>query len=282
MSEHTQLKNMPLVSIVVPSFNQGNFIEKTLLSVIGQSYPNKEIMVIDGGSKDKSVEIIKKYARHLKYWVSEPDNGQAHAINKGFQKATGEYYCWLNSDDIILPSMLTESITEMQKHSESEIITYGNRLRIDQNDAIFDIDLPPSRITFSHFSICSWIPQETSVFSKKLWNKLNGLDESFQFALDYDLYVRAFLRKACFVKINSFLGAMRFHNECKSCKENMRQVQLMECNRILDRLLKKGYLDKACLFATRQIFGRLLYYYNKLKKKSKIKKECFSVLKQFF
>src|SRR5687768_13083798 len=100
--------NSPKISIITPSYNQGRFIEETILSVINQNYPNLEYIIIDGGSTDNTVEIIRKYEQHLAYWVSEKDGGQSEAINKGFKKATGDIVCWINSDDFFMPGALSK------------------------------------------------------------------------------------------------------------------------------------------------------------------------------
>lgn len=100
------MKNFPRISIVTPSFNQGKFIEQTIQSVLDQNYPNLEFIIIDGGSQDNTVEIIRKYEKHIAFWISEPDKGQTHALNKGFAKCTGEVFNWLNSDDYLAPNSL--------------------------------------------------------------------------------------------------------------------------------------------------------------------------------
>src|SRR5687767_918810 len=98
--------NLPKITIVTPSYNQGHFLEETITSVLDQKYPNLEYFVVDGGSKDNSVEIIKKYEQHITWWVSEKDRGQPHALNKGFERATGDVYGFINSDDCLLPGCL--------------------------------------------------------------------------------------------------------------------------------------------------------------------------------
>src|ERR1700687_6032262 len=109
--------SLPRISVVTPSFNQGQFLEETILSVLGQNYPDLEYLIIDGGSTDSSVEIISKYADRLAYWESEPDRGQAHAINKGFARATGQIMCWINSDDFFFPHVFQQLVPFFQPGS---------------------------------------------------------------------------------------------------------------------------------------------------------------------
>ena len=106
------------ISIVVPSFNQGNYLEETFRSIIGQGYPCVEIIVMDGGSTDNSVDVIKKYEKYITYWQSQKDNGQSDAINSGFRKATGDYVTWLNSDDVLLPGALLNIAKTIEKHPD--------------------------------------------------------------------------------------------------------------------------------------------------------------------
>src|SRR5258707_6129118 len=111
----------PRISVVTPSFNQGAYLERTICSVLDQKYPNLEYLVIDGGSTDESVEIIKRYERHLTYWVSEPDTGQSNAINKGFARTTGTILAWLNSDDRYLPETLGAVAAAAAAHPDADV-----------------------------------------------------------------------------------------------------------------------------------------------------------------
>jgi glycosyltransferase involved in cell wall biosynthesis len=128
----------PKISIVTPSYNQAQFLERTILSVLNQNYPNLEYIIVDGGSTDGSVEIIKKYEKYLAYWISKKDNGQADAINKGFQKSSGEILAWLNADDLYLPGTLLKVKKIFQKYRENNFI-YGHSLLIDKEDNIMRV-----------------------------------------------------------------------------------------------------------------------------------------------
>src|SRR5512142_3420630 len=128
------LSTNPRVSIITPSYNQAQFLEASIQSVLQQDYPNIEYIVADGGSKDNSVEIIKKYQDHLAWWVSEKDKGHADALNKGFSHATGEILAWLNSDDVYYPDAVAEAVAVLQQHPEVGMV-YGDADLIDNAGA---------------------------------------------------------------------------------------------------------------------------------------------------
>ncbi len=206
-------QNFPKVTIVTPSYNQAEFLEETILSVVNQSYPNIEYIVVDGGSTDGSVEIIKKYEDRISWWVSEPDNGQSDAINKGFNKATGEIYNWLNSDDVLYPDAVRIAVHFMQKNPEMEVV-YGDRVVIDQNSKMIDV-FEPLTVTRSSSRFLLRIPQEVTFFTAGLWHRVNGLNEELHYVMDSDLWYR-FLDETRFFHIPFFMGAYREHDESKS------------------------------------------------------------------
>lgn len=183
------MNSTPLVTIVTPSYNQSIYLEETIQSVLNQKYPSIEYIIMDGGSSDGSLEIIKKYAPKISHWVSEKDRGQTDAINKGFTMAKGEVLAWLNSDDTLLPHAVEEAVSHLSSHPETGMV-YGNANYIDENSRIIgkfpaaQTNLARLRRGYIH------IPQQAAFFRKTLWDQVGPLDYDFFFAMDYDLWVR--------------------------------------------------------------------------------------------
>ncbi len=177
------------VSIVTPSFNQARFLERTIRSVLEQNYPCIEYLLVDGGSTDGSREIIQKYAHQLAWWVSEPDQGQTDAINKGFSRATGEILAWINSDDTYNPGAISAAVNFLQENPQVGMV-YADTNFIDENDRLIgrfpaaQTDYTRLRRGYVH------IPQQAAFWRADLWHKVGPLDPSFYFAMDYDLWVR--------------------------------------------------------------------------------------------
>ena len=179
----------PLVSIVTPSYNQARFLEETIRSVLAQDYPRLEYIIVDGASTDGSLEIIQNYTDRLAWWVSEPDQGQTDAINKGFSKAKGEILAWLNSDDTYRPGAVSAAIKGFLQYPEYGLV-YGGADFIDEKGDLIgrfparQTDYRRLRQGYVH------IPQQAAFFRASFWRKVGPLDPSFYFAMDYDLWVR--------------------------------------------------------------------------------------------
>ncbi|HND49767.1 MAG TPA: glycosyltransferase family 2 protein [Anaerolineales bacterium] len=182
--------SLPLVTIVTPSFNQVDYLEATIKSVLEQSYPHIEYIIMDGGSTDGSVDIIKKYEGKLGYWESVKDKGQTDAINKGFNRAKGDILAWLNSDDTYAnPNAIADAVNFLVANPEVAMV-YADCDFINEQGQVIgkfasrQTDYAKLRTGYVH------IPQQTMFFRAKYWKELGPLDPSFYFAMDYDLWVR--------------------------------------------------------------------------------------------
>jgi glycosyltransferase involved in cell wall biosynthesis len=181
--------NLPLVSIVTPSFNQARYLEETILSVLDQDYPRTELIVMDGGSSDGSLAVIEKYAARLAHWVSEADLGQTDAINKGFSLARGEIYAWLNSDDTYRPGAVGEAVEALRQRPDVGMV-YGQAYYVDEaGRAMARYPAGPTDHRGLRRGVTT-IPQQTTFFRSRLWKMVGPLDPSFYYAMDYDLWVR--------------------------------------------------------------------------------------------
>jgi glycosyltransferase involved in cell wall biosynthesis len=207
--------SLPTVCIVTPSFNQGHFIERTIKSVIEQSYPEIEYIIQDGGSKDGTVEILEKYRSNLSHVESRKDKGQTNAINCGFNHASGEIMAYLNSDDLLLPGTISYVVNFFLKNPDVDVV-YGHRIIVNENDdEIGRWVLPPH--DEENLLWADYIPQETMFWRRRIWEKVGGsLDESFQYAMDWDLLLRFQKAGANFVRLPRFLGAFRVHSAQKT------------------------------------------------------------------
>ncbi len=211
----------PLVSIVTPSLNQAPFLEDTLRSVIRQDYPNIEHIIIDGGSTDGSVDIIRRYEQHVARWVSEPDRGQSSAINKGFSFAQGTVLAWLNSDDLLAPSAVRIAVESLQTEPEVGLV-YGDRVHIDGCENVIGFSRGPS-FSPSMLRANITLPQETTFFRRQLFEHVGGLDESLEFSMDFDLWCKM-AKVARFRHVPAFLGYFREHRDSKSVVFHQRQT----------------------------------------------------------
>lgn len=207
----------PLISIVIVNFNYGRFLESAILSILNQEVKNVELIVIDGGSTDNSVEILKKYADHINYWVSEPDKGQSEAFNKGFAKAKGKYLTWLNADDVLMPGCLRQVIDTMRRYPTCEWFT-GNYFKFLDDGTVIKIGWGPRYVPFclqrKGWPISVYGP--TSFFSKKLFDRVGGMNVDLHLMMDIDLWIRFILAGAKQRRVNCFCWAFRMHEASKT------------------------------------------------------------------
>ena len=255
---------LPLVSIITPSYQQAPYLEATIRSVLGQTYPNIEYLIMDGGSTDGSLEIIQRYAGQLANWVSERDAGQTDAINKGFSCARGDILAWLNSDDTYEPNAVAEAVAFLVENPTVGMV-YGDARFIDGQGRVIgkfpaaQTDYGLLRRGYVH------IPQQAAFFRADLWRQVGPLDPSFYFAMDYDLWVRL-AKIAPLVYLPRSWANFRLHETAKTDKAD---------DRCWPEMLRVHYREGGSSFAwivLKEKIRRLAYARLPLKARTQIRK----------
>lgn len=229
------------ISVVIPSYNQGEFLEETIQSILDQDYPNLEIILIDGNSTDNSKEIIQRYSTHFKYWVSEKDNGQSEAINKGLERCTGDIATWLCSDDLFMPGALhqvnklfTSLPPDVGLIHGSSIIFSGNKtIRINKGNIDDSLENILSGMTF---------PQPSAFFRRSLLEKTGLLDEKLHYGMDYDLFSK-FAIISQFRYVDHCLSKYRLHPESKSVSSVSKFID--EWSKVFIGIAESGKFDSS-------------------------------------
>ncbi|OAI15114.1 hypothetical protein A1507_14510 [Methylomonas koyamae] len=237
-------EQLPKISVIIPTFNQGNFIEKTIESVISQDYPNFELIIIDGGSTDNTIDIIRQYEQYLTYWVSEPDRGQSHAINKGMAIATGDILTWLNSDDWYLPGTLYKFSEIFQENPDAGIVVGCGRI-IDLSGNEVHAIKPNPDIDLE--SLFNWMNggdflQPSSAFSRLAWELAGPIDESIHIALDVDLWLRMAKNGVKFVSTEGFLAEALSHPNAKTTA--FENLMIIDCAMVITQHGGKKHVEK--------------------------------------
>jgi len=219
----TSSRFLPSVTVVTPSFNQGQFIEETILSVLTQDYPHIEYLVIDGGSTDNTLEILHRYGDRLT-WISGPDHGQSHAINKGFRMAKGEILCWLNSDDIYEPGAISTAVNYLCMHPEV-VMTYGLVKVISESGELTEVKNYSK--AFDLWSVVHWaygIDQASTFFRKSAIEEVGYLDEDLHWCMDWDLWVRMGVRFRM-ANLDTVFASIRMHSSAKTSTGGIQRLR---------------------------------------------------------
>lgn len=213
----------PKITVVTPSYNQGQFLEETILSVLGQQYPNLEYIIMDGGSTDNSVEVIRKYEHLLAFWASEKDEGQSAAINAGFAKCTGEILGWLNSDDMYLPGTLAYVASKLDP-LKPELI-FGNSVHIDEVKKIAYGTNVSKYHEKTDLRLTDYIIQPSSFWTREAMKQTGPLDQSLHFGFDWEWFLRAQTAGVKFFPEDKYLAIYRLHGEHKTGVGGERRLQ---------------------------------------------------------
>ncbi|WP_080056067.1 glycosyltransferase family 2 protein [Spirosoma aerolatum] len=266
--------NYPKLTVVTPSFNQAHYLERTILSVLNQKYPNLEYFIIDGGSTDGSLDIIKKYEPYLAGWVSEKDRGQTDAINKGFRQATGDYVAFQNSDDVFAPNAFSR-VAEAWRNAPDTDVFFGDMYITDEDDVILEEMRAPD------FCLACQIYEGMQVFNQSLFmrrtrlEQIGYLDESLRFVIDYEIVARLGVQADVrFRHVDGFWGGFRIQPDAKSStiagSVGLQEHQLvkMKYQPMLTSSLGASFWQRYCRIRKLLVFvgkGQFMYVIHRLR-----------------
>lgn len=220
---------MKTISVIMPSYNQGQYIERAIVSVLNQDYPCTELIILDAASSDNTLDIIKKYESKITYWRSHKDGGQSAAINEGFQRASGEILTWLNSDDILLPGTLYAVNATFERDSALRWVT-GNTIWIDKDDKILKTGKLPDWSDFFNRKHCFAIGGPTSFMHVELLKKHGYIREDFHYMMDTELWNRFIAAGERFKRLPMYTWALRLHEAAKMSGHNFKSSELSQSN----------------------------------------------------
>jgi glycosyltransferase involved in cell wall biosynthesis len=240
--------NAPLVSVVTPSLDQARFLEETIRSVLDQDYPALEYIVVDGGSTDGSVEIIRRYEDRLAWWTSEPDDGQASALNRGFARARGEYLTWLSSDDTYLPGAISRLVEELERNPDA-VLVYGDAYTTDERSERLELlTMPPPDFAAMARRCECFVVQPASLFRRSAWELAGPFRERYWlFDLEFFLKASAHGRG---LQVREPLATYRLHADSKSIGADLRKARSYA--EFGDDVLARDSLPPALRAAARQ------------------------------
>jgi len=225
------MEKHPRISIITPSFNQGDFIEQTILSVLSQDYPNLEYLVMDGGSSDTTLNVLEKYSGSVA-WMSEPDQGQAHAINKGLRRATGSIVGYLNADDLLLPGTLKKVMDAFINQPKTWWVTGKCRIVDEENNEVRKpITVYKNTLlglhTFSLLLMTNYISQPATFWRREALEAAGYLDESLRYVMDYEYWLRLYSKYPP-VFIPEYLAAFKIHRSSKTTSTGHKDIYVDE------------------------------------------------------
>ena len=265
------MNKFPKISIVTPSFNQADYLEQTILSIVDQGYPNLEYIIIDGGSTDGSVEIIKKYKGQISYWVSEKDDGLYHALQKGLEKSTGEIMGWLNSDDLFHKKSLFAIAKIFSAYKDFNWIM-GKNSWFDETGFCLELKYSLMQESWSKWRLCtekrSHIQQESTFWRRSLWQKTGGyISQDYKLAGDFDLWSR-FFKHDLLLSCNISLSGFRLRNENQ---KSLDQIGIYKQEQ--DSIIAKHFCDstKRVVFIKTGLFLIKIFPPGKFRNKLKTK-----------